>query len=121
MHSCFEHLGERGGGNPKNIDISFGWAENHKVTQLKDVIEPHSLINSLRSKGVECVKTAVMLYVQWGSTLYHRGHPLGEKKYCPQACSKRPPFRHPNEIIDQMMRQAQKYKTVAGQGMISIF
>ena len=62
MHSCFEHLGERGGGNPKNIDISFGWAENHKVTQLKDVIEPHSLINSLRSKGVECVKTAVMLY-----------------------------------------------------------
>ena len=74
------------------------------------------------SNFVESVKAAVMLSnrAQHSST----GVPpnmlfLGREVVLPTDLFREPPpLRTPNEIIDQKVRQAQKYKLVAGQNQI---
>jgi hypothetical protein len=112
--------------NKLGIHFSFGWAENHQSNPVERFHQTlYKLINSLRAEGennfIEGVKTAVMLYngakhLSTGVTpniLF-----LGREVVLPtDLIQGAPPLGPdngtPNEIVDQMLRQAQQYQQVA--------
>ena len=117
--------------NKLGIHFSFGLAENHQRNPVERFHQTlYKLINSLRSEGednfIKGVKTAVMLYngakhLSTGVTpniLF-----LGREVVLPtDLLQGAPPLgpdnRTPNEIVDQMLRQAQQYQQVATQNQL---
>ena len=77
--------------NKLGFHFSFGWAENHQSNPMERFHQTlYKLINSLRSEGED----------NFGDLL-QGAPPLG------------PDNGTPNEIVDQMLRQAQQYQQVA--------